>query len=186
MATKSKSKAPAQPKLSYPIRNRIRQLAEEHGIDAAIFQDFAHYVLEYRDPKPLSRKQLQTAIYEYFGVKNATALRKSPDFQMATEDIGKLNLSQIKSLEILYRRFIGILPNEYDQQGYGCINGINIFNYFKPWIVFDLNPKTATIDDIKKSYRKLSKIYHPDNSKTGNAEVFDRINTMYRSICAEA
>ena len=32
--------------------------------------------------------------------------------------------------------------------------------------------KTASQDDIKKAYRKLAKMYHPDNKETGDAEKF--------------
>ena len=88
--------------------------------------------------------------------------------------------------EKLYRKFIGILPGEENQQGYGCINGINIFNYFKPWQVFDLDPQNATNKDIKNAYHRLSKIYHPDVPETGDAAIFDCLTIMYKSISAEA
>ena len=35
--------------------------------------------------------------------------------------------------------------------------------------------KSATLDDIKKSYRKLSIIHHPDN--TGDTELFNKLTT---------
>ncbi len=40
-------------------------------------------------------------------------------------------------------------------------------------LVFELDPKTASKEDIKNAYYRLSKIYHPDNQETGDAEVFD-------------
>jgi DnaJ-class molecular chaperone len=78
-----------------------------------------------------------------------------------------------------------VLPHEAEEEGYGCINGIDIFKYFQPWQVFDLDPKTATKEDIKQAYYKLSKIYHPDVSGSGDDKIFERINTMYKSLVAE-
>ncbi len=91
-----------------------------------------------------------------------------------------LDLSKRESWESLYRKLIGVLPDEEDDQGYGCINGINIFKYDLPWRVFGLNPKTATTEDIKSAYHKLSSIYHPD--KGGDAEIFSRLNVFYKSL----
>jgi len=51
-----------------------------------------------------------------------------------------------------------------------------------PWKVFDLDPETSNIDDIKLSYRNLSKIYHPDYPQTGDAEVFHRLTIFYKSL----
>jgi len=105
---------------------------------------------------------------------------------MATDGMDTLNLSVKDGWEKLYRKFVGILPGEENQQGYGCINGINVFNYFKPWQVFDLDPQTATTQDIKNAYYRLSKIYHPDVPETGDAAIFDSLSVMYKSISAEA
>ena len=105
---------------------------------------------------------------------------------MAIDGMNDLNLAAKDGWEKLYRNLIGILPNEENQQGDGCINGINIFNYFKPWQVFDLDGKVATPQEIKNAYYKLSKIYHPDVLLTGDANIFDRLTTMYKSIGAEA
>ncbi len=101
---------------------------------------------------------------------------------MAIDGMDDLNLSAKAGWEQLYRKFIGCLPDEENQQGHGCINGINIFNYFKPWRVFGLDPQIATSQDIKNAYYSLSKIYHPDVPITGDAAIFDRLTIMYKSI----
>jgi hypothetical protein len=135
--------------------------------------------------KPLTLNQLKKAIYQYFGVSNVSALRKSNGFKMATDGIDELDLNSKTTWEKLYREFIGILPGEENQQGYGCINGINVFDYFRPWQVFGLNPKQATDKDIKAAYFHLSKIYHPDNPVTGDSKIFQRLTIMYKSITAK-
>ena len=178
------------------LQNEIARLAEMQGVSTSVFEDFAHFVIENyekKEPtakllkvKPLTLAQIKAAIYQHFSVENTTELKKSGAFKMATDGIDTLNLSVKDGWEKLYRKFIGILPGEENQQGFGCINGINVFNYFKPWQVFDLDPQTATNQDIKSAYYRLSKIYHPDVSQTGDAAIFDCLTIMYKSISAEA
>lgn len=178
------------------LQNEIARLAEMHGVSTVVLEKFAHFVIEnskkkeltIKPPKvkPLALAQIKVVIYQHFSVKNTNELKKSGAFKMATDGMGTLNLSVKDGWEKLYRKFIGILPGEENQQGYGCINGINIFNYFKPWQVFGLNSQTATTQDIKDAYRKLSKIYHPDVPETGDAAIFDCLTIMYKSISAEA
>jgi hypothetical protein len=177
------------------LQDEIARLAEMHGVKTSVFEDFAHFVIDNYKKKDstikpqkvkLTLTQLKAAIYKHFSVKNTTELKKSGAFKMATDGMGALNLSVKEGWEKLYRKFIGILPGEENQQGYGCINGINIFNYFKPWQVFDLDPQNATNKDIKNAYHRLSKIYHPDVPETGDAAIFDCLTIMYKSISAEA
>jgi len=178
------------------LHSEISRLADSHGIDILLLEEFAHFIIENhkkKEPviKPIKVKlltlaQIKAAIYEYFSVKNTAELKKSGGFKMATDGMDAPNLSIKAGWEKLYRKFVGILPGEENQTGYGCINGINVFNYFKPWQVFDLDPQVATKQDIKNAYYKLSKIYHPDVSETGDAKVFDCLTSMYKSISAEA
>lgn len=47
-------------------------------------------------------------------------------------------------------------------------------------------PENGSIDDIKKAYRRLAKIYHPDKSdpfvQSSNEEVLKIINSAYESL----
>lgn len=178
------------------IQHEITRITELSSIDRSVLEEFTLFVIDHhkkKDPvvkpskvKPLPLTQIKSAIYQYFSVKNTTELKKSGSFSMATDGMSDLNLTVKDGWEKLYRKLIGILPDEENQQGDGCINGVNIFNYFKPWQVFNLDSKVATPQDIKNSYYALSKIYHPDVPLTGNATIFDRLTTMYKSIGAEA
>lgn len=101
---------------------------------------------------------------------------------MATTSMGNLNLSKKAAWEALYRKVIGVLPEEKNAVGYGCINGIDIFKYDLPWQTFGLDRKTAGDEDIKSAYRDLSKIYHPDIPDTGDARIFNRLTIFYKSL----
>ena len=178
------------------IQHEIARITELSSIDRSVLEEFALFVIDKhkkKEPvvkplkvKPLPLAQIKSAIYQYFSVKNTTELKKSGSFSMATDGMSDLNLTVKDGWEKLYRKLIGILPDEENQQGHGCINGVNIFNYFKPWQVFNLDSKVATLQDIKNAYYALSKIYHPDVPSTGNAAIFDRLTTMYKSIGAKA
>ncbi|MBW4419475.1 MAG: DnaJ domain-containing protein [Myxacorys californica WJT36-NPBG1] len=200
-STKNKTSASKKPKSDQPsktkvllndlIQNEISRISEQ-GVDSAILEDFAQFVIEnYKKKpklpkpgkiKPLTLAQLKAAVYDHFGEQDTTALKKSSSFQMATSGMGKLELGKKDGWEALYRKFVGVLPEEDNETGAGCINGINIFKYDLPWRAFGLDRKTASTEDVKSAYRSLSKIYHPDNSETGNAEVFNRLTIFYKSL----
>lgn len=61
----------------------------------------------------------------------------------------------------------------------GMVNGVNVLTEFFPWQVFEVNGRTATKRDIKTSFRRLSKTYHPDVLVTGDREVFEKLHRLY-------
>jgi hypothetical protein len=174
--------------LAPQVQSEIVRLSKVGQLDAQLLEAFAYLVLQSSEQKPKRKVQvlkideLKQSVYERFKVNNTSELEKSGAFKMATDGMDKLDFRLKETWETLYRKFIGILPSEENEEGYGCINGINIFKYFKPWQIFGLDPQTATKDDVKSSYHQLSKIYHPDNSETGDREIFEQIEAMYKSI----
>ena len=185
--------------LNQIILNEIVRITEKNNINHQILENFAFFVIEnYKKKtsktvkttqsqkgKPLYLAEIKQAVYQYFDVKNTVELKKSDAFRMAISVWDNLNLSKRDSWEMIYRQFIGILPEEEDETGKNCINGIHIFKYFRPYQVFGLEPKEANKEDIKKAYYQLSKIYHPDNQETGDVQIFDRLTIMYKSITTE-
>jgi hypothetical protein len=179
------------------IRSEISRILSLQDITQESLEGFAQFVIANHKkkeprpakPKPLKSAEIKAAVFDYFGVggkRTVTALRKSSRFQMETEGMDLPSLASAEGWKALYREFVGYLPGEESQSGYGCINGVNIFQYFKPWRVFGLDPATATQEDKKNAYYGLSKIYHPDNKETGDSRIFDLIKNMYASISAEA
>ncbi|NCR55889.1 MAG: J domain-containing protein [Microcystis panniformis Mp_MB_F_20051200_S9] len=175
-------------KITRRVELEIERLVTEYGYSKEILQDFTLFILQKESvsrpqkAKSLPLLELKTKIYQHFDVKDTISLKKSGAFQMATSGIGKIDLSKKEGWEILYRKFIGILPHETNEQGYGCINGINIFKYNMPWNVFGLDPQVATTEEVKDAYRKLSKIYHPDIPQTGDSKIFERLTIFYKSL----
>ncbi len=185
-----KNSSTVKPTLNEFIQNEIARIAELQSVNSIVLEEFAQFVIENHKKKPskkpakkpLTLAQLKLAVYQHFNVADTTTLKKSSSFQMATSGMEKLELGKKKGWEILYRKFIGVLPEEENETGDGCINGINIFKYDLPWRAFGLDPKAATTDEVKSAYRELSKIYHPDIPETGNAEVFNRLTMFYKSL----
>lgn len=143
----------------------------------------------------LSVGQLRKEIADYFNEKDANDLPNNVMYQMGSRRIKELwqdknpgkkwDLNNPDVLEHMYRKYIDILPKERNSTGPTSINGIDVTKYFRPYEVFGLDPKTATKDDKKRAYRKLAQKYHPDNQETGNRDVFERIENMYKSITVE-
>lgn len=168
---------PRAPSVS-SIQAEIDRLVETHGYDAVILLQFASFVKGKQ--LKLTLPEIKRSVYRYFQVNSTPKLKASHSFQRATAGMN-LDLVQKESWKKIYRRWIGVFPDEEGITGPNCINGINIFNYDLPWRVFGLDPNTATEDDIKTAYRHLIKIYHPDNP-TGNTRIFNRLNVLYRSL----
>ncbi|MDX2271847.1 MAG: DnaJ domain-containing protein [Cyanobacteriota bacterium] len=185
-ASKSTSKTPTvvpHAAVIAAVQTEIERLVTTSDLPRATLEAFSQFILrQVYPPQPLSIKELQKAIYQHFEVANATELKKSGSFKLASSGLGKLSLSDPEDCKKIYRRLIGVLPEEEGEVGYGCINGINIFKYDLPWRVFGLDPEKATDEDIKTAYRNLSKIYHPDIPNTGDDKIFQKINIYYKSL----
>jgi hypothetical protein len=83
----------------------------------------------------------------------------------------------------LYRRFIGIPSNERNlASSHTVINGIDVLKHFRPWVVFGLDPKTETANDVRAGFRRLIQQHHPDHG--GDPRMAERLQTMKDSILA--
>jgi hypothetical protein len=135
-------------------------------------------------------QDIKSAVYNHFKVDSTPQLKENISFKVnaipaIANTIADIDFRRINTWEKIYRRSIGILPYEENEQGYGCINGINIFKYWRPWKTFGLDGATATNQDIIDAYRKLLDIYHPDVPETGDIKIFNRLALMYKSLLFE-
>ena len=136
-------------------------------------------------PKPKIKAMTMTtakkAVLQKFGCKTVAELRKNKTFTMSMtgEDV---TLKTKDDWMRLYRRWVAVPESERGQAGPTCINGIDVLENFRPWHVFGLDPKTATPEDVKASFRDLVKIHHPDVG--GDVRVFEKLQKMRDSVLA--
>jgi hypothetical protein len=183
------------------IEIKIQELVAQHGYDAQILLKFVEFIQSQPKPKKnipkssgkkstskattskktLTLNELQTAVATAFNCTDVKELKKQEAFKIAT-DGRDLNFRTKEAWLILYREWVGVPESERHEEGPNCINGIDILKNFRPWYVFGLDSKTATVDDINSAFRRLAKQYHPDVG--GNSQVFEQLKKMRDSILA--
>lgn len=134
-------------------------------------------------PKPaeLKKAELEAAVAAAFNCKDVKELKKHEAFKLAIAG-RELNLSRKDSWLVLYREWVGVPENERNEEGPHCINGIDVLKNFRPWHVFNLDPNTASSEDINTAFRQLAKTHHPDHG--GDRDVFERLQKMRDSLLA--
>jgi hypothetical protein len=129
-------------------------------------------------------KDIKAGVMEAFGAKNWKELKANPNFRMGVlsgrGEGNDFNPRSEKDWRQAYRTFAGVPKDERNEKGSTVINGVDIMKNFRPWHAFELDPKTATVDDINKAYRRLAKKYHPDVG--GDRDVFEQIGKMRESL----
>ena len=166
----------------------IAQIISEGKISDEILLSFAEKINggpflspKAKKPKAMTLAAAKKAVLSNFDCKTVTELRKNKNFTMSMTG-ETIALKSKADWMKLYRRWIGVPPEERDQKGSNCINGINVLENFRPWHVFGLDSKTASKEDVKNAFRNLAKVHHPD--KGGDKQVFERIQKMRDSLLA--
>ena len=166
----------------------IAQIRSETNINDEILLSFAEKINggpflspKAKKPKAMTLAAAKKAVLSNFGCKTVTELRKNKNFTMSMTG-ETIALKSKADWMKLYRRWIGVPPEERDQTGSNCINGINVLENFRPWHVFGLDSKTASKEDVKTAFRDLAKVHHPDVG--GDKQVFERIQKMRDSLLA--
>lgn len=182
--------------MSSALDTKIQELVNLYGYSESVLRDFAEFVQSQPKPrrksqkesqprpkkvKPPTMKELKDAVIAAFGCKDFNELKKHDAFKLAIAG-RDLNLRTTQGWLVLYREWVGVPQNERNEGGPSCINGIDVLKNFRPWHVFNLDPKTATSADINSAFRRLAKEHHPDQG--GNREVFERLQKMRDSLLA--
>lgn len=182
--------APRAKKLTLPeVTALIQALLSQPSLSEADLLAFARTIngSDFKQPAAAKPKaptlaELKQKVLEHFECKTVVQLKKNKNFvlSMTGEDYG---LKSKDDWLKLYRRFVGIPSNERNlEAGPTVINGIDVLLHFRPWVVFGLDPKTATADDVREAFRRLIKIHHPDAG--GDPRVAERLQTMKDSVLA--
>jgi len=131
-------------------------------------------------------QKMRSAVFKVFGVKSTAALLANPDFRDSTAGDPARTFKGKNANEEwrqVYRAFVGVPKDERNlKEGGSVINGIDILKNFRPWHVFQLDPKTAKKADIDKAFRKLAMKHHPDAG--GDRKVFEKLVAMKNSLKA--
>ncbi len=166
----------------------IAQIRIERNITDEILLSFAEHInggpflsAKAKKPKAITLAAAKKAVLSNFNCKTVTELRKNKNFTMSMTGETIAFKSKADWMK-LYRRWIGVPPEERHQTGSNCINGINVLENFRPWHVFGLDSKTASKEDVKTAFRDLAKVHHPDVG--GDKQVFERIQKMRDSLLA--
>lgn len=175
----SKSKRVRRPNVN-KVRAEIRDIAQQHGYDEQVLFQLAEFVngQPFKAVEP-SMKELKVAVIQAFKCSSYQELKKETSFMLFVHD-QKLRMTTKAAWLKAYRKFVGLPDSERNAIGDTAVNGVDVLRNFLPWKVFDLSPKTASAEDIKKAFNSLAKTYHPDMG--GNAEVFERLKEMRDSL----
>ncbi|VXD13581.1 DnaJ domain protein (fragment) [Planktothrix serta PCC 8927] len=120
---------PLPPKVQEEI-SKLSQKSQNHPITSTDLEKLVWLVIEDSDRilkiksenlsknKQLKITEIKEAIYKRFNVKDTDELKKSEQFKMATDGMDKLNFNQKQTWEMLYRKWIDILPDETIETGF--------------------------------------------------------------------
>ena len=127
--------------------------------------------------------QIKQKIAISWGAKSYNELKKDKGW-IRYHKSTQLNGSLRKTWEIYYREWVNLPQDENNLPcSQNVINGIDIFQNFRPWEVFNLDRKTASAEDVKSAFRHLSKRYHPDTAKhQANPDVLNKLIEMRDSL----
>ncbi len=175
--------APRRKRLSKPqVMELITQLRRDDLWTDEVLFDFAQKVngAPFSEP-PMTAAQAKSAVLLKFGCRNALELRKDKTFMMSMTG-ETFALRSREDWMKLYRRWIGVPPEETGRIGPTCINGIDVLENNRPWHIFGLDSNTASKEDVKKAFKALAKLHHPDTG--GDPRVFQRLHIMKDSLIA--
>ncbi len=127
----------------------------------------------------MSITQIKDKVAMGWGKASYKELKKDKGWKQYHKSSG-LNGSLRKTWETYYREWVNLPKDEQNlPSSQNVINGINIFQNFRPWEVFNLDRKFATANDVKAAFRQLSMRYHPDTAKDrANPEALNKLIEM--------
>lgn len=182
MASKTASSKQRKRPNANQVRNKIRELNQKYQYDEQVLLNFAEFInngaFEVVEP---SLQELKDAVAAAFSCSSYKELQKNSSFKLFVQE-HSLKMTTKEAWLKAYRKFVGLPESERNSIGVTSINGVDVLRNFLPWKVFDLDPKAATVNDIKSAFNKLAKEHHPDHG--GDANVFEQLKIMRDSLLA--
>jgi hypothetical protein len=182
MAKKTASSSPRKRPNLNQVRAKIYDLAKDYGYDEKVLLGFAEFINggAFKPVEP-SMQDLKNAVISAFECSSYQSLKKNGIFMLFVQE-HKLKMNSKEAWLKVYRKFVGLPDSERNSIGATTINGVDVLRNFLPWKVFDLDPKSATAEDIKAVFNQLAKEHHPDYG--GSADVFEKLKIMRDSLLA--
>ena len=113
----------------------------------------------------MSINQIKQKVAISWGKQTYKELKNDKGWQDYHKSSG-LNGSLRKTWETYYREWVKLPTDEQSlPAGENVVNGIDIFQNFRPWEAFNLDKQTATAEDVRSAFRRLSRRFHPDTAK---------------------
>ena len=182
MAKQSKANKRKKKPNGNQVKAKIRELAQRYNYDEQVLFSLAEFVNggTFKAVEP-SLNELKISVMSAFNCASYQELKKDGNFQLFITDHNLKMTTKAAWLKV-HRKFVGLPDSERHSIGATSINGVDVLRNFLPWKVFDLNPKTATVEDIRSAFNQLAKEHHPDHG--GSSEVFEQLKIMRDSLLA--
>jgi hypothetical protein len=185
MTSSKKAKAQSPRGIDSFIEKRIKNYCLTHGCPEQGLREIVQLALSPSAATALGSmalKDIKAAVALSWKHNTYQSLSKDKNWKAYHQGTG-MNASKRETWEKYYREWVSLPDDEQNEpQGYGVINGIDIFKNFRPWEVFGVDNKTGGREDILKAYRRLSMKYHPDSG--GDPAIFQQLTTMKDSLMA--
>ena len=175
---------------------------DPRGFDEVVLKHLEEFCLKYNcpseetkdliklalSPRPkrldeMSIAEIKLAVANSWKKETYALLSKDSEwktYHLMTEMNGRLRTTW----ENYYREWVAFPENERNlKEGYGVINGVDVFKNFRPWEVFNIDKKSATKEQVRLAFSKLSFKYHPDTGKDHADElIFQKLLEMRDSL----
>ena len=160
----------------------IQTISRDYNCPKETLEELVNLAFSPTDQNLLSSMSIsliKQKVSNSWGKANYKELKKDKGWMQYHKSSG-LNGSLRKTWEIYYREWVNLPADEQNlPSSKNVINGIDIFQNFRPWEAFNLDRKTATREDVKNAFRRLSKRFHPDTAQDdANPEAFNKLKEM--------
>ena len=164
------------------VAKLIQTISDQYNCPRKALEELVNLALKPTEGNILSSmsiNQIKEKVAMGWGKHSYKELKNDKDWKNYHKSSG-LNGSLRKTWETYYREWVNLPRDEQNlPAGENVVNGIDIFQNFRPWEVFNLDRQTATTEDVRSAFRRLSMRFHPDTAKgNANPEALNKLIEM--------